>query len=125
EEIVLDVAALGGGHPQEYQLGSWTVSPDNTSVAFSVDFTGGRDFRIFVRTIATGETVDQGIDNASSDFVFVADSNTIFYVRNEPVTLRSYQVWRRRLDSDSPCDLLVYVGSAPNFHVIVNLSRSR
>ena len=97
EEIVLDVGALAAGHPQQYQLGSWNVSPDNTRVAFAVDFTGGREFRIFVRTIATGETVDQGIDNASSDLVFAADSNTIFYVRNEPTTLRSYQVWRHRI----------------------------
>ncbi|HET8919798.1 MAG TPA: hypothetical protein VFN27_08985, partial [Xanthobacteraceae bacterium] len=81
EEIVLDVAALAAGRPQQYQLGSWTVSPDNTSVAFAVDFTGGRDFHIFVRTIATGETVDQGIDNASSDVVFAGDSDTLFYVR--------------------------------------------
>jgi oligopeptidase B len=125
EEIVLDVAALAAGHPQQYQLGSWTVSPDNTSVAFSVDFTGGRDFRIFVRTIATGETVDQGIDNASSDLVFAADSNTIFYVRNEPVTLRSYQVWRHRLGSDPQSDVLIYEESDPTFNVSINLSRSR
>src|SRR6516164_3639375 len=65
EEIVLDVGAHAAGHSQQYQLGAWNVSPDNTRVAFSVDFTGGRDFRIFVRTIATGEIVDQGIDNAS------------------------------------------------------------
>src|SRR5262249_26747821 len=38
EEIVLDVGALAAGHPQHYQLGSWTVSPDNTRVAFTVDF---------------------------------------------------------------------------------------
>src|SRR5262249_24423022 len=75
EVLVCDVAPLAACHPQQYQLGSWTVSPDNTRVAFSVDFTGGRDFRIFVRTIATGETVEQGIDNASSDLVFAADSN--------------------------------------------------
>ena len=68
------------------------MSPNNEHVAFSVDFTGGREFRIFVRSIATGETVDQGIDNASSDLVFGADSDTLFYVRNEPTTLRAYQV---------------------------------
>jgi oligopeptidase B len=51
EEIVLDVAALAAGYQQHYQLSSWNVSPDNTRVAFAVDFTGGRDFRIFVRTI--------------------------------------------------------------------------
>src|SRR6516165_3065265 len=61
EEIVLDVGALAAGHPQQYQLGCWTVSPDNSRVAFAVDFTGDREYRIFVRSIASGETVDQGI----------------------------------------------------------------
>jgi oligopeptidase B len=54
EELVLDVGALAAGHPHQYQLGSWTVSPNNTRVAFAVDFNGDREFRIFVRTIATG-----------------------------------------------------------------------
>ena len=125
EEIVLDVGALAAGHPQQYQLGSWNVSPDNARVAFAVDFTGGRDFRIFVRTIATGETVDQGLDNASSDLVFAADSNTIFYVRNEPTTLRSYQVWRHRLGTNPNSDVLIYEESDPTFSVAISLSRSR
>jgi len=125
EEIVLDVGTLAAGHPQHCQLGSWNVSPDNTRVAFAVDFTGGRDFRIFVRTIATGETVDQGIDNASSDLVFASDSNTLFYVRNEPTTLRSYQVWRHRLGSNSNSDVLIYEESDPTFSVSIGLSRSR
>jgi oligopeptidase B len=125
EEIVLDVGALAAGHPQQYQLGSWNVSPDNTRVAFAVDFTGGREFRIFVRTIVTGETVDQGIDNASSDLVFAADSNTIFYVRNEPTTLRSYQVWRHRLGTNPKSDVLIYEESDPTFSVSISLSRSR
>ena len=125
EEMVLDVGALAVGHPQQYQLGSWNVSPDNTRVAFAVDFTGGRDFRIFVRTIATGETVDQGVDNASSDLVFAADSNTIFFVRNEPTTLRSYQVWRHRLGTNPKSDVLIYEESDPTFSVSISLSRSR
>jgi oligopeptidase B len=125
EEIVLDVGALAVGHPQQYQLGSWTVSPDNTRVAFAVDFTGGREFRIFVRTIASGETVDQGIDNANSDLVFAADSDTLFYVGNEPTTLRSYQVWRHRLGSNPKTDVLIYEESDPTFSVSINLSRSR
>jgi oligopeptidase B len=125
EEIVLDVGALAAGHPQQYQLGSWKVSPDNTRVAFAVDFTGGRDFHIFVRTIATGETVDQGIDNASSDVVFAGDSDTLFYVRNEPTTLRTYQVWRHRLGTDPKSDVLIYEESDPTFSVSIGLSRSR
>ena len=125
EEIVLDVGALAAGHPQQYQLGWWTVSPDNKSVAFTVDFTGGREFCIFVRTIASGEIVDQHIDDADSDLVFAADSNTLFYVRNEPTTLRSYQVWRHCLASDPKSDVLIYEESDPAFSVSIDLSRSR
>ena len=124
DEIVLNVGELAAGH-QQYQLGSWNVSPDNERVAFAVDFTGGREFRIFVRTIATGETVDQGIDNASSDLVFAADSDTLFYVRNEPTSLRSYQVWRHRLGSNPNSDVLIYEESDPTFDISIALSGSR
>jgi oligopeptidase B len=125
EEIVLDVGALAAVHPQQYQLGSWTVSPDNTRVAFTVDFTGDREYRIFVRSIATGETVDQGIDDASSDLVFAADSNALFYVRNEPTTLRSYQVRLHRLGANPNSDVLIYEESDPTFSVSIGLSKSR
>src|SRR5262249_31481189 len=37
EEIVLNIGALAAGHPQQYQLGAWTVSPDNKRVAFAID----------------------------------------------------------------------------------------
>jgi oligopeptidase B len=124
DEIVLNVGELAAGH-QQYQLGSWNVSPDNEHVAFSVDFTGGREFRIFVRTIATGETVDQGIDNASSDLVFAADSNTLFYLRNEPTTVRAYQVWRHRVGSNPNSDVLIYEESDPTFDISIALSGSR
>jgi oligopeptidase B len=118
------MSASWPGH-QQYQLGSWNVSPDNTRVAFAIDFTGGREFRIFVRTIATGETVDEGIDNASSDLVFTADSSTLLYVRNEPTTLRSYQVWRHRLGTDPKSDVLIYEESDPTFDLSISLSGSR
>jgi len=125
EEIVLDIGALAAVHPEQYQLGSWAVSPDNTRVAFAVDFTGDREYRIFVRSIATGETVDQGIDAASSDLVFAGDSDALFYVRNEPTTLRSYQVWVHRLGADPNSDVLIYEESDPTFSVSIGLSKSR
>jgi oligopeptidase B len=125
EEIVLDAGTLAAGHPEHYHLGSWAVSPDNNRVAFAVDFTGGREHRIFVRTIATGESVDQGIDTASADLVFAGDSDALFYVRNEPTTLRSYQVWLHRLGADPNSDVLIYEESDPTFSVSIGLSKSR
>jgi oligopeptidase B len=78
-----------------------------------------------VRSIATGETVDQGIENASSDLVFAADSNALFYVRNEPTTLRSYQVWLHRLGINPNSDALIYEESDPTFSISIGLSKSR
>ncbi len=124
EEIVLNIGELAANH-QQYQLGSWNVSPDNTRVAFTVDFTGGREFRVVVQTIATGEIVDQGIDNANSDVVFAGDNDTLLYVRNEPMTLRSYQVWRHRLGTSVKSDVLIYEESDPTFEVSISLSRSQ
>ncbi len=123
DEIVLNIGELAAGH-QQYQLGSWNVSPDNRHVAFAVDFTGDREFRIFVRTIATGETIDLDIDKAGSDLVF-ADSNTLFYVRNESTTMRAYQVWRHRLGSNPNSDVLIYEESDPTFDLSISLSGSR
>ncbi len=129
EEVVLDVGALAAGAFAagvfQYRLGDWTVSPDNTRVAFAVDYTGGLHYRIFVRTIATGEVVDQGIEDAFANLAFAADSRTLFYVRNEPTTVRPYQVWRHRIGGHAARDMLVYEERDPTFSVSLDLSKSR
>ena len=69
EEVVLDVGALSAGHQRQYHLGSWTVGPDNRLVAFTVDFNGDGQFRVFVRTLSTGKVDDHGMRNAGSSLV--------------------------------------------------------
>ena len=125
QEVVLDVGALAAGRPRQYQLGSWVVSPNNKRVAFTVDFNGDREFRVFVCTLLTGEVVDEGLADAASSLVFAGDSGTLFYVRNEPTTVRSYQVWRHRIGSDTTSDVLIYEEKDPTFSVSLDLSKSR
>lgn len=124
EEVVLDIPALAAGHPY-YRLNRWAVSPDGTRVAFAVDFSGGRRHRLFVREIATGEVRDEGISDAAASFAFAADSQTLFYVRREPKTVRSYEVWRHRIGADQEDDVRVYAEQDPRFEVFVFLSKSR
>jgi len=124
EEVVLDIAALAAGHPF-YRVNRWEVSPDGARVAFAVDFTGGRRHRLFVRTIATGEVADEGIVDAAASFAFAADSRTLFYVRVEPKTVRSSEVWRHQIGADPATDVLVYAEPDPQFEVYVFLSKSR
>jgi oligopeptidase B len=124
DEIVLDVEALAAGHPQ-YRLFNWTVSADNSRVAFAVDLVGNRQFRILVRNILTGEVADQGIEGAAANFVFAADSQTLFYVRNDPKTVRAFQVWRHRIGAPAATDVLVYEETDPTFSVSLDRSKSR
>jgi oligopeptidase B len=124
DEIVLDVEALAAGHAQ-YRLMNWGISPDNRRVAFAVDFTGNRQFRIFVRDLVTGKVSDQGIDGAAANFVFAADGETLFYVRNDAKTLRAYQVWRHRVDAPASQDVLVYEEKDPTYSIALDRSKSR
>jgi oligopeptidase B len=124
EQVVLDVGALAAGHAQ-YHVGDWTVSPDGARIAFAVDFTGNGIHRIFLRTIATGEIIDDDIDGADTDLVFSADGQMLFYVRLERKTLRAHQVWRHRIGTDATTDVLVYEERDPTFSVSLQESKSR
>jgi oligopeptidase B len=123
EEIVLDIPALAAGHAY-YRLNRWAVSPDGKRVAFTVDFTGGRNHHLFVRDIATGKVIDDGIIDAAESFAFAADSKTLFYARCEPKTIRSFEVWRHRIGTDRHNDVRVYVENDPRLEVYVSLSKS-
>jgi oligopeptidase B len=108
EEVVLDVGALAASRAEQFQLGSWVISSNSKRLAFTVDLSGDREFRVFVRTLSTGDVVDEGIGNAASNVVFADDGEALFYVRNELKTVRPYQVWRHRVGSDTTKDVLIY-----------------
>ena len=116
-EVILDIPALAAKHAQ-FHLGKWAVSPDNAYVAYAVDFTGDRSHRIFVRNIATGKVVDDGIKDVDADFVFAADSKTLFYTSGN-------QVWRHAIGRKATTDVLVYEERDDTFEVPLSRTKSR
>jgi oligopeptidase B len=126
EQTVLDVPKLAANHTY-YNLDKWLISPDWRQVAFSVDLSGARKHRLFVRDIASGAVTDLGIDDAGADIAFAADGQSLFYVRLDPVTLRAYQVWRRNFDAEegAPRDVLIYTEPDRRAEVSVYQSKSR
>jgi oligopeptidase B len=54
-----------------------------------------------------------------------AASETIFYVRNEPQSVRSYQLWRHRIGTDLASDVLVYEEKDSRFSISLDISKSR
>lgn len=124
EEVVLDEPALAKDHAQ-FNLNNWEVSPDGALVAYAVDYSGDRMHTIVVRRIATGEQLDTAIVGATEAMAWAADNKTLFFVRNDPKTVRGYQAVRHVTGTPVGSDVVVYEEKDDTFELAVDLTKSR
>jgi oligopeptidase B len=122
EEITLDLNALAEGH-EFLALGAYAVSDDGRWLAYTLDFTGFRDYTLFVKDLVTGGLSSERIDNVSS-VAWAADSTTLFYVLEDPAK-RPFRLWRHRLGAPVTGDVLLYEETDALFRLGVWRSRSR
>jgi oligopeptidase B len=122
EEITLDLNALAEGH-EFLALGVYAVSDDGRWLAYSLDFTGFRDYTLFVKDLHTGAVVPERIDKVSSA-AWTADSATFFYVVEDEAK-RPYRLRRHRLGAAVSDDPLLYEETDALFRLGVWRSRSR
>ncbi|HEY5078756.1 MAG TPA: prolyl oligopeptidase family serine peptidase, partial [Opitutaceae bacterium] len=95
EEVLVDLNALGEGL-KFIGMGSFEVSDDGNTLAYSIDRNGHRDYELEVKDLRTGKTVAQPVGTASS-FEWAADNTTIFYTKEDPVSKRSHLLGRCEL----------------------------
>ena len=122
EEITLDLNVLAAGHPY-CALGVYAVSDDGRWLAYSVDFTGFRDYTLYVKDLTTGVLATDRVDKVSS-VAWAADSLTMFYVVEDDAK-RPHRMWRHRLGAPIADDTFVYEETDALFRLAVWRSRSR
>ncbi len=122
EEVLVDVNEVAEG--KEYTAVRPSVSPDHRILAYGVDDVGRRFYTVRFKDLTTGETLADEIPDVTANLVWAADSATLFYVRQDPDTLRAYQVYRHRLGSTEP-DELVYEEPDETFSVFLGRTQSR
>jgi len=122
EEVLIDVNEVAEG--KEYTAVRPSVSPDHRILAYGVDDVGRRFYTVRFKDLTTGETLADEIPDVTANLVWAADSATLFYVRQDPDTLRAYQVYRHRLGSTEP-DELVYEEPDETFSVFLGRTQSR
>ncbi|MXX61440.1 MAG: S9 family peptidase [Holophagales bacterium] len=122
EEVLIDVNEVAEG--KEYTAVRPAVSPDHRILAYGVDDVGRRFYTVRFRDLTTGETLADEIPDVTANLVWAADSATLFYVRQDPATLRAYQVYRHRLGS-TEADELVYEEPDETFSVFLGRTQSR
>ncbi|KAL3945233.1 MAG: hypothetical protein SGBAC_000706 [Bacillariaceae sp.] len=106
EEVYLDQNILGEG--KSYcSLGAASISPAQTHLAYSVDFTGGETYQVYIRDLATGEDTplyklnggeEKELLDTSGNVVWAADEKSLFYMtmddQHRPDKLWLRQNWQ-------------------------------
>jgi len=103
DETLLDLNEMARGKPF-LRLGLATVSGDATLLAYSIDCTGGRDFVLHVRDLASGSDDAWSMPEVASA-AWGNDSRSLYYVTMDPAK-RATRLWRHCIGSGAADDLL-------------------
>ncbi len=104
EETLLDLNELARGQAF-LRLGVAAVSPDAARLAYSTDLTGGRDYTLHVKDLATGQ-VDPWSMSAVASATWGADSRSLYYVTMDEAK-RAHRLWRHVVGSTAADTLLL------------------
>jgi len=114
EEILLDLNKLGEGKPY-IAVGHYRVSDDGSRLAYSIDWTGYRQYEAFVMDLATKQLVPQQIGKVA-DLEWGHDADTLYYI-TENETKRSDKVHRWTLSTGKSELVLSEPDELFNFHL--------
>jgi oligopeptidase B len=94
EEVLLDVNIGAEGHAF-YSVRGFKVSPDHKTFGYAVDTVGRRFYDIHFVDIESGKELDDIFESVTPAFTWAADSKSVFFVKQDPQTLRSAHSFTR------------------------------
>ena len=124
EEIILDVPNMAKGYAY-YALGGRSISPNENLLVFGVDTVSRREYTLYIKDLTTGKLLSDKISNTTGSAVWANDNKTLFYTKQDPVTLRSHQIYKHILGTDQDQDILVYEETDDTFGCYVSKSKSK
>ncbi len=122
EEVMLDGNKMAEGHSY-FAMGDWDVSMDNNLLAYGVDTVSRRKYALFVKNLATGEILNEGIKNTTGEVVWANDNKTLYYVKKDR-TLRAFKIFKHVMGTEAKKDQLVYHEKDATFDVSISKSKS-
>jgi len=122
EEVILDENERARGHDY-FALRGLAVSPDQRTLAFSTDITGGERAVIRFRDLVTDADLADEITDTYYGLAWTNDNRTVFYVRPDRA-MRPFQVWRHTLGAPAGEDVLVHEEKDERFYLHVDRTRT-
>ncbi len=120
DHLLIDGDAMGRGLSY-FDLRRVKHSPDHRLIAYAVDDKGSEFYTLRIRDAVTGEDMQESIPDTYGEFVWGADSASIYWVSRDE-NARPAAVHLRRLGTGQ--DELVYAETDPGFFVGVQKSQS-
>jgi oligopeptidase B len=99
EEVLLDLNELAQGH-KFVGLGSFEVSDDHNLLAYTLDYSGFRQYSLRTKDLRTGQTLADTTERVTS-LAWAADNKTLFLTTEDAITKRSNKLWRHVLGSSA------------------------
>ena len=122
-DTILDEPALAR-EADYFRLGALAVGNGGSLMAYSTDTDGSERFRLVVRNLATGELLEDVIENTIGSPAWAADDSAFLYTVVDD-NWRPYQVRRHRLGEPVANDAVVYEEQDPGFFVGLSTSASK
>ncbi|MEJ7767861.1 MAG: S9 family peptidase, partial [Chitinophagaceae bacterium] len=123
EQVVLDVDQMAIGHSY-YAVSGFNISPDNNFIAFAIDNVGRRQYSIYIKNLATGETYSDKLFPSSGNSVWANNNQTLYYTETNPHTLLTQKIKRHILGEESLQDTTVYEEADKTNYLGVRKTRS-
>lgn len=123
EELVLNVNEVSESY-KYFSISAFTISPDNKTLAYGVDYNGGRKFSLFFKDLSTGGALTDTILDITNA-VWSGDSKAVYYTIPEAKTQRSYRVYRHIMGTSVKNDELILEEKDATFEIGLDLSNSK
>ena len=123
EEIILNVPEMAKEHAY-YQLGGYSVSPDNKLLAYGVDTVSRRKHTLYFKNLESGEIYQDAIPTTDGSASWANDNKTVFYTQKDEETLRNHKVFRHVLGTSAERDVLVHYEADETFTTFVYKTKS-
>ena len=120
EVVLLDLNQLGKGKPY-VALGASDVSDDGNLLIYTLDFTGFRQYSLYVKDLRTGKVLADRAEKVGTA-AWAADNKTFFYTVEDDAK-RQYRLYRHELGAKK--DTLVFEEKDELFDIDVGRTRSK
>jgi oligopeptidase B len=124
EQVMVDGNKEAAPH-KFFSLGAVDVSPSGSLLAWGADTVGRRFYTIRFRDLQTGAELPDVLHDVTPAVEWANDNKTVFYVKQDPQTLRPYRVYKHVLGTDTSKDALVYEEPDTEFHIEISKTKSK